>query len=172
MANHGSITAVDETAWKLEQLRHNAQRQGVTIIQVVPANLLELDMNEWGTFDRVLLDAPCSGFGSLRRNPDIKWRRHPKDPYRFSKLQGELLHQAAQFVKPNGVLVYATCTLLREENEAVVERFASQHPDFVLEEAADLLPWNDPAADRGHFLKTWPHHHDMDGFFAARWRRT
>ena len=109
--------------------------------------------------------------GSLRRNPDIKWRRHPKDPYRFSQLQGQLLHQATHFVKHNGVLVYATCTLLREENEAVVERFASQHPHFVLEEVADLLPAHHPPIHDGRYLKTWPHHHDVDGFFAVRWRR-
>jgi len=171
MGNHGNITAMDASAWKLEQLRQNAERQGIEIIQTVAANVLELDLQEWQGFDRVLLDAPCSGFGSLRRNPDIKWRRHPKDPYRFSQQQGELLHQAAHFVKQGGVLVYATCTLLQEENEAVVERFASLHPHFVLEEAADLLPRNDPPAHDGRFLKTWPHRHNMDGFFAARWRR-
>jgi 16S rRNA (cytosine967-C5)-methyltransferase len=171
MQNQGSITAIDASAWKLEQLQQNAKRQGIDIIRTVTANVLELDLEEWQGFDRVLLDAPCSGFGSLRRNPDIKWRRHPKDPYRFSQLQEQLLRQAAHFVKQSGVLVYATCTLLREENEAVVERFASQHPHFVLEEVADLLPAYQPPIHDGRFLKTWPHRHDVDGFFAVRWRR-
>lgn len=171
MGNQGSITAVDESAWKLEQLQLNAARQGIDIVETVPANILELDVELWQRFDRVLLDAPCSGFGTLRRNPDIKWRRHPKDPYRFAQLQGQLLSQAAHFVKQGGVLVYATCTLLREENEGVVEQFAANHPQFSLEEAAGLLPQSEPVTHAGPFLKTWPHRHDMDGFFAVRWRR-
>ncbi len=171
MENRGTITAVDESAWKLEHLEMNAQRQGIEIIQTIAANILEAGLEQEHRFDRVLLDAPCSGFGSLRRNPDIKWRRHPKDPYRFSQLQGQLLHRAAHFVKQDGILVYATCTLLSEENEAVAERFSAQHPEFICEEVANLLPTNQNIARHDPFLKTWPHHHSVDGFFAARWHR-
>jgi 16S rRNA (cytosine967-C5)-methyltransferase len=171
MGNRGSIMAVDRSAWKLEQLQQNAARQGIDIIRTTTADILELDQGSWQEFDRVLLDAPCSGFGTLRRNPDIKWRRHPKDPYRFSRLQGQLLHQAAHFVKHGGVLVYATCTLLEEENDAVVKRFAMQHPDFFVETGEMLPAAAVRSADLGPHLKTWPHCHDTDGFFSVRWRR-
>jgi 16S rRNA (cytosine967-C5)-methyltransferase len=171
MGNRGSIEAVDESAWKLEQLQQNAGRQGIDIIRTKTANILELDEGCWQEFDRVLLDAPCSGFGTLRRNPDIKWRRHPKDPYRFSQLQGQLLHQAVHFVKHGGVLVYATCTLLEEENEAVVKRFSAQNPDFFVETGGALPQNAETYAELGPHLKTWPHRHDTDGFFAVRWRR-
>ncbi|HAA03578.1 MAG TPA: 16S rRNA (cytosine(967)-C(5))-methyltransferase RsmB [Syntrophobacteraceae bacterium] len=172
MENRGSIVAVDSSAWKLEQLKENAQRQGMDIIRVVATNILEWNESTRQEFDRVLLDAPCTGLGTLRRNPDIKWRRHPKDPYRFSQLQGQLLHRAAIFVKHGGVLVYATCTLLREENEAVVEQFTAQHPEFLLEEGGTPPLNKASSAMDGRHLKTWPHRHDTDGFFAVRWRRT
>jgi 16S rRNA (cytosine967-C5)-methyltransferase len=171
MGNTGSITAVDESAWKLEQLQQNAERQGIGIINPVVRNILELSRDQWSAFDRVFVDAPCSGLGTLRRNPDIKWRRHPKDPYRFGQLQGELLQHAAHFVKQGGILVYTTCTLTNEENEAVTARFASSHPDFVVEPAAEVLAEAGCSSAAGRFLQTWPHRHGTDGFFAVRWRR-
>lgn len=172
MDNRGEILAVDDAAWKLEHLRENAARQSVDIISAMPRNVLELEGEEVGRFDRVLLDAPCSGFGALRRKPDIKWRRHPKDPYRFSQMQKRLLHQASTLVKEGGILVYATCTVFREENEGVAEWFTQEHTGFQLENAADLLPETCARLTSDYFLRTWPHRHDVDGFFAARWKRT
>jgi 16S rRNA (cytosine967-C5)-methyltransferase len=171
MGNTGSITAVDASAWKLEQLQHNAERQGIGIIHPVAGNLLELSGDQWPGFDIVFIDAPCSGLGTLRRNPDIKWRRHPKDPHRFGQLQGELLQHAAHFVKRDGILVYTTCTLAHEENEAVTTRFEADHADFVLEPAAEFLADAGCTSAAGRFLQTWPHRHGIDGFFAVRWRR-
>ncbi len=175
MENRGEILAVDEAAWKLEALGENAARQSLTILSTLAKDVLELDPKETGLFDRVLLDAPCTGFGALRRKPDIKWRRHIKDPYRFSQLQKKLLHQASTLVKKGGVLVYATCTIFNEENEGVAEAFGREHDDFQLENAADILSGLRSAGEtgftRGHFVRTWPHRHDVDGFFAARWKR-
>jgi len=171
MSNEGRIVAVDQSAWKLEELRDNAARQGVISIATRTSAAQELSCEELGEFDRVFLDAPCTGFGSLRRNPDIKWRRHRKDFIRFARLQKELLAHAAGFVTGGGVLVYATCTVFKEENEEVAEHFSSSHPDFQLEPAADFLsPDCRPLTD-GPFFRSWPHKHDIDGFFAARWRK-
>ncbi len=172
MGNSGEIVAVDEAAWKLEELKSNAERQSIHIVNVLPGDALELSPDSLGTFDRVLLDAPCTGFGTLRRNPDIRWRRHPKDPYRFSKLQESLLERAAKYVTTGGTLVYVTCTVFREENEAVVQRFMEKHPDYHLEDPRDFLPVSCLQWCEGGFLKSWPHRHGVDGFFGARFRRS
>jgi 16S rRNA (cytosine967-C5)-methyltransferase len=162
---------VDEAAWKLERLQNNAKRQGVAIIHTIVGSVLELHPDQGGKFDRVFIDVPCTGLGTLRRNPDIKWRRHPKDPYRLARVQAELLSHAAGFVKTGGALVYATCTLLREENERVAERFSAAHPHFVLQPPAGFLPGTCGSMADGHYFKSWPHRHGIDGFFAARWQR-
>lgn len=170
MGNEGEILAVDRSAWKLEELKENAERQGIGIIETMAADAVEISPDGIGQFDRVLVDAPCSGFGAIRRKPDIKWARHPKDPHRFARTQKGLLSHAAHFVKPGGVLVYATCTVFREENEEVAEGFAAAHPAWRLERAGNLLPetWADMAA--GPFFRSLPHRHGIDGFFGARWR--
>lgn len=171
MGDEGEILAVDHSDWKLEDLRRNALRQGLSIIRTLAMDVMELDPGKLGQFDRVLLDAPCSGLGVLRRNPDIKWRRHPKDPYRFSRLQGPLLRKAAQLARPGGILVYATCTIFGEENESVARGLIGEQPGLVLEEAAPYLPGSHGEWTEGPYLRTWPHRHDMDGFFAARFRK-
>ena len=116
MKNEGEVLGVDTAAWKLDEARKNAERQAITIFRTLAEDGLAIQPESTGLFDRVLLDAPCTGLGAVRRKPDIKWRRHIKDSYRMSLIQRELLLQAARFVKPGGVLVYATCTVVREEN--------------------------------------------------------
>ncbi|NLI80987.1 MAG: 16S rRNA (cytosine(967)-C(5))-methyltransferase RsmB [Deltaproteobacteria bacterium] len=171
MENRGRIVAVDEAAWKLDELTENAARQGVGIVDVHGGDVLQTHPEDLGFFDHVLLDAPCSGLGTLRRNPDIRWRRHVKDPQRFSRLQQDLIRQAARFVKAKGVLVYATCTIFSEENETVVDRFLQTHPAWELEPAEQVLPEACRSLCQGGFLRTWPHRNDVDGFFGARFRR-
>ncbi len=171
MGNAGEIVAVDQSSWKLRELVQNALRQGLTIITTLTGDARELIPAKLGQFDRVLLDAPCSGFGTLRRKPDIKWRRHPKDPYRFSQQQRELLERASLFVREGGILVYATCTIFSEEDERVAEDFGKAHRDFDLEAAGDSLPATCQDLVSAKYFKTWPHRHGVDGFFAARWRR-
>jgi 16S rRNA (cytosine967-C5)-methyltransferase len=171
MQNEGEIVAVDQSSWKLQELEQNARRQDLGIIKTVASDAMELRPEQLGTFDRVLLDAPCSGFGTLRRKPDIKWRRHLKDPYRFSQLQRQLLEHASLFVRPGGVLVYATCTIFAEEDEEVAGDFCRRHEGWDVESAVDFLPESCRPMVQGSFFKSWPHRHGVDGFFAARWRR-
>lgn len=171
MGNAGEITAVDQSAWKLEQLKENARRQGIGIVTPLAADVLELSPETLGSFDRVLLDAPCSGFGTLRRKPDIKWRRSPKDPYRFGMTQRSLLAHAAKFVKKGGVLVYATCTVFSEEDEQVARHFTENFPEWAVERADGFLPESSRGLTDGPFLRSLPHRHGTDGFFGARWRR-
>jgi 16S rRNA (cytosine967-C5)-methyltransferase len=171
MQNEGEVLSVDKSAWKLEEARKNAERQGITILRTLAEDVLALQPRATGLFDRVLLDAPCTGWGSVRRKPDIKWRRHIKDSYRLSLVQKELLAHASAFLKPGGVLVYATCTVFREENESVAQHLGQSHPELPLEPAAEHLPLLCREMAAGPYYRSWPHKHDVDGFFSARWRR-
>ena len=171
MGNDGEILAVDQSGWKLAELEENAARQGIGIIRTETSDALKLSPESTGEFDRVLLDAPCSGFGALRRNPDIKWRRSIKDPYRFSRIQKELLAHAARFVKKGGSLLYATCTLFRDENENVATEFDTDHPGFEPVPANEFLPEELKGMTSGPYFRSWPHRDGIDGFFAAVWRR-
>ena len=119
-------------------------------------------------FDAVLVDAPCSGLGTLRRHPELRWRRRPEDLPRLAALQASLLAGTAPLVRPGGVLVYAVCTLTHEENTDVVRDFLAAHPRFTLEHAGPYLPA--AVVDGAGFLRTAPHRHGLDGFFAARLR--
>jgi 16S rRNA (cytosine967-C5)-methyltransferase len=115
----------------------------------------------------VLVDAPCSGFGTLRRNPDLKWRHGAEAVRELAAKQGRIIAAAARLVKPGGRLVYATCSILREENDAVVDAFAAAHPQFAALSCSELLAAQRielPGAER---LRLWPHLHGCDGFFAA-----
>jgi len=171
MRDEGEIVAVDRDAWKLEALQENARRQGISCVRTVTADVLSLDPTETGLFDRVLVDAPCTGFGVLRRNPDIKWRRGVRSPYRASLTQKAFLRQAARFVRRGGVLVYATCTVFELENQGVAEAFSKDFPEWKRESALESLPEScRPMAD-GAAVMTWPHRHGTDAFFVAKWRR-
>ncbi len=171
MGDQGEVVAVDNAAWKLEGLEENARRQGLSSIRTRCANALTLDPEEIGVFDAVLVDAPCTGYGVLRRNPDIKWRRTIKSPYRASKTQSAFLRHAARFVRRGGILVYATCTVFEVENEGVADSFSAEHPDWVQEPVASVLPPSCRGMAQGPYLSTWPHRDGIDGFFIARWRR-
>jgi 16S rRNA (cytosine967-C5)-methyltransferase len=172
MRNQGEVLSVDKWAWKLEEGQRNARRQGITIIRPLAEDVLMLQPQSIGIFDRVLLDAPCTGLGTMRRKPDIKWRRHIKDPYRLSLLQKELLSHAAGFLKSGGVLVYATCTVLREECEAVAQHLSESLPELTLQPAEENLPYRCREMTSGPYYRSWPHEHDVDGFFSARFRKS
>jgi len=169
----GRILALDSNGKKLEELRRRARRAGlsnVTARQVRGAELPgEARIGRW---DRVLVDAPCSGLGTLRRNPEARWRLDAKTVDGFPVQQLALMVTYAPLVAPGGRLIYATCTVLRQENEAVVERFLEERPDFVLMPLREI--WGKERAGRlgdGDFLKVYPHRHGTDGFFAAVMRR-
>jgi 16S rRNA (cytosine967-C5)-methyltransferase len=133
-----------------------------------------------GKIDRVLVDAPCSGLGTLRRNPDLKWRQTPQAVEEMTVKQAAILASAARLLKPGGRLVYATCSILRQENEAIAEAFSVAHPDFQSLDAGELLTQlkvPQPASlcsggeNGSRYLRLWPHLHQTDGFFAAIWQK-
>ena len=168
MANTGTVYALDVAAHRLERIGPRLRRAGVDNVQPIAvagaddARLKRLR----GKADRVLVDAPCSGTGTLRRNPDIKWR--PLDLDALTADQRQILGAAAALVRPGGRIVYATCSLLREENEDVVLAFLAEHPRFHIRPVSDILARRQvalPAA--GDCLRLWPHRHGTDGFFAA-----
>jgi 16S rRNA (cytosine967-C5)-methyltransferase len=123
----------------------------------------------------VLVDAPCSGLGTLRRNPDLKWRQKPAGIAEVNATQTAILDSAARLLKSGGRLVYATCSVLPQENEDIANAFSAAHPDFVqlsaLDELTRLKVVNGQSLCSGNFLRLWPHRHGTDGFFAAVWIR-
>jgi 16S rRNA (cytosine967-C5)-methyltransferase len=120
-----------------------------------------------GKLDRVLVDAPCSGFGTLRRNPDLKWRHGPEAVAELAAKQRRILEAAARLLKPGGRLVYATCSILQEENEGVSVHFERAHPEFVARSCAELLAAERIELNSGERLRLFPHLHGTDGFYAA-----
>jgi 16S rRNA (cytosine967-C5)-methyltransferase len=178
MRNTGRLYAFDTSGHRLAALKPRLARSGLS--NVYPAQIAherdERIKRLAGKIDRVLVDAPCSGLGTLRRNPDMKWRQSPQSVQELVAKQTAILNSAARLLKPGGRLVYATCSLLKAENEEVATAFTQAHQDtFVplpaqqaleqahISEAAQLVS--------GDFLRLWPHVHQTDGFFAAIWVR-
>ena len=169
MRNTGSIYAFDVSEKGLFKRGQRLKRSGLSNLR---SQLISSEQDPKlkrlnGKFDRVLVDAPCSGFGTLRRNPDLKWRQSPKDIIELTAKQSAILARAAKLLKAGGRLVYATCSLLQDENEAIAEAFLSTHPDFILVPANEILAQQKIALDTGKYLKLFPHMHKTDGFFAA-----
>lgn len=173
----GRVVALDRHARRLGLIRRNARRLGLEITAITrDATRPFADLAKDGPFDRVLVDAPCSGLGTLRRNPDARWRIGEEDPGRLAEVQRAILQNAASLVRPGGTLVYSTCTLLPEENESVVRGFVTgargAAADFSLADAALLPVAMAPVLDDEGFLRCSPQQHDTDGFFAARLERS
>lgn len=170
MKNEGRIAALDCDADKILQLKQEAARLGVTNIETFRADLTRaLDSVFTEKFNRVLVDAPCSGTGTLRRNPEIKWRLSESDLQILSQTQVDILHHASNAVQKGGLLIYSTCSLLPFENDETLRRFLREHLDFTPEANGGNLPAG--LTDHRGFLRTYPHRHAMDGFFAAVLRR-
>jgi 16S rRNA (cytosine967-C5)-methyltransferase len=174
MQNKGELWAFDVDAKRLGELKQRARRAGVhnVRIQALSAEPSGSDPLERlrGKSDRVLVDAPCSGLGTLRRSPDARYRLKPEDFIRFPALQASILVRFAPLVRPGGRLVYATCSLARQENEAVIEEFLASKAPFRAVSIGPLL--GQPALAQGPFLRLYPHRHGTDGFFAAVLERT
>jgi len=173
MHGTGRIYAMDVSEKRLRELAPRAARAGISNVHPVVLGS-ESDVRAKrlaGKLDRVLVDAPCSGFGTLRRNPDLKWRHDAGAVAELADKQARILNAAAKLLKPGGRLVYATCSLLQEENEAVVDAFAEGHPEFKPLSCAELLKTQRIALDTGERLRLWPHRHGTDGFFAAAYER-
>lgn len=170
MGNRGQIVACDAHEHKRQLIEDQARRLELTCIETRTGDARELpDKFPAGSFDRVLLDAPCSGLGVIRRKPDLKWSKQPDEVAAIAILQAELLESAQQLVAPGGVLVYSTCTLMSEENEDAIERFLADHPDFQLDSMPVALR-HLPGADSGK-VTILPPDYGSDGFFIARLRR-
>ena len=172
MDDRGEVVATDVSAKGLKRLQENATRLRLESIRAFQADLAKpLSRSFSWPFDRILIDAPCSGFGTLRSHPEIKWNRVEADIKRLSVLQEKILVNAASYLKPGGVLVYSTCTLIDDENERVVKTFLQQQKEFVLDDATAYLPQPARSLVRGYYFMALPHKHNTDGFFAARMRK-
>ncbi len=167
MANTGRVYAFDVSAKRLDNLSPRLKRSGLSnigttlITSETDARVKRLN----GKIDRVLVDAPCSGMGTLRRNPDLKFRQSPQSVKELNVKQSAILESASYLLKPGGRLVYSTCSLLVDENEAIVEAFLAKHPEYQLMPIAEALPKID--LGDGNYLHLYPHRHATDGFFAA-----
>jgi 16S rRNA (cytosine967-C5)-methyltransferase len=173
MRGAGRIYAMDTSAKRLAELGPRAARAGISNVHpIVLSSENDLRAKRLaGKLDRVLVDAPCSGFGTLRRNPDLKWRHDERAIGELAAKQSRILAAAARLVKPGGRLLYATCSILAEENEEVVLRFSQANPDFEALSVGDILKQQKIPLEQGEHLHLWPHVHGTDGFFAAAFRR-
>ena len=172
MGNAGKIIAVDISAEKVAVLEKNCRRIGACNVKTEVLDAAKADLSFMKTADAVLIDAPCSGFGTLRRHPDIRWNKTFERVRTLSEIQYNLLKNAARYIKPGGILVYSTCSVEPIENEKVVQRFLADFPMWTIENAKDFLPDVPPSVITPQgFVQTFPHEHGVDGAFAARLRK-
>ena len=169
MNNTGRLYAMDVSEKRLANIKPRIARAGVG--NITPQRLdheRDLRLKKlWNKADRVLVDAPCSGLGTLRRNPDLKYRQSNDSIDELVTLQTRILDSAAHLVKRGGYLVYATCSILAEENQNQIQNFLANHAEFSLVNCGDLLKSNKIELDTGEFLQLNPATHHTDGFFAA-----
>ena len=163
MTNQGEVMAIDRYEHKLNMIHQSCDRLGITIVRPIVGDATEMSIPPAG---KVLLDAPCSGLGAIRKKPDIKWKREPEDILRLAKIQETLLESAARAVGPGGVLVYSTCTTEPEENETMIRAFLLRHPEFSLDDPLKFV--NRSVVSPDGFVITLPHVHHLDGSFAVR----
>ncbi|HEY0200417.1 MAG TPA: RsmB/NOP family class I SAM-dependent RNA methyltransferase [Burkholderiaceae bacterium] len=183
MRSTGRLYAFDTSAHRLDALKPRLARSGLSNVHpaVIAHERDERIKRLAGKIDRVLVDAPCSGLGTLRRNPDLKWRQSPEAVQELAAKQTAILDSAARLLKPGGRLVYATCSILPQENEAIAAAFTQSHAaDFEPLEVAQVLAQLKVSGPDtlcagpvtgGEYLRMWPHRHGTDGFFAAVWAR-
>lgn len=169
----GRVTALDSDEARLEKLGENARRLGVKKIKTVIADAMKPMQGILKTeFDRILVDAPCSGLGTISRHPDIKWNKTETDIKRMARIQKKLLDNSAMVLKKGGILLYAVCTFTREENKTVVDNFLRSSKDMVLIDLNDHAPeWAKDLIDNNGFFRSYPNEHNMDGFFAALFKK-
>ena len=182
MRSTGRLYAFDTSAHRLAAFKPRQARSGLSNVHPV-AIAHERDeriKRLAGKIDRVLVDAPCSGLGTLRRNPDLKWRQDMRSVEEMALKQSSILQNAARLLKPGGRLVYATCSLLLQENESIAELFSAQNSEFVPLDAGEIMTNLKVTATKSlcsggpnglKYLRLWPHLHNTDGFFAAIWQR-
>ena len=168
MKNRGRVIAMDYDKKKLIELAKDMKRLGISIVETILHDLTTvLDIKKYGSFDRILLDAPCSGLGVLRRNPDSKWSLSKKNLMRYQKRQLNFLENISKLLKPSGTIVYAVCSNEPEENEDVIDVFLKKHLEFIVKEPQGLSTSALKLVNNKGFLKTTPITCNMDGFFSV-----
>lgn len=167
MSNTGEVVSLDKFESRVKMMQANLDRLGVSIVKFVTTDALEYEDD---LFDRVLVDAPCSGLGTLSKKPDIKWKRDLLDIKKLNPIQEDLLNKAAEMVKVGGAVVYSTCTIEPEENYEVVKKFLSEHENFRLDDASAYV--DKTIVDGNGCIQSLPHRDKMDGAFSARLVRT
>lgn len=163
VGDEGHVRAIDKFEARIGMMNNSIERMGYKNITTEISDIRKFNSEE--TYDLVIVDAPCSGLGTLSKKPDIKWTTEKEDLRRMKRLQIELLQEASKFVKDGGVLVYSTCTIEPEENDMVIEKFLSNNSNFEIDPAQNYL--SEELCDN-NFLKTLPQKHGMDGAFGAR----
>ncbi|MYM38527.1 RsmB/NOP family class I SAM-dependent RNA methyltransferase [Duganella qianjiadongensis] len=173
MRNTGRLYAFDVSEKRLSKLKPRLARSGLSNVHpVLIAHERDAKIKRLaGKIDRVLVDAPCSGLGTLRRNPDVKWRQQAGAIAELQQKQAAILDGAARLLKGGGRLVYATCSFLDDENDFIAQQFIATHPDFELVPMSKVLAEQKIALEMGDYLKLLPHKHETDGFFAAVFER-
>lgn len=171
MNDEGEIYAHDLHEHKLALIESNAERLGIQSIRTKSGDSRELE-SVYGSasFDRILVDAPCSGLGVIRRKPEIKYNKTAHDVKSLTEIQEQLLDTAYRLIKDDGIIVYSTCTIEHDENEGMVRRFLEKHPDMAMSPLADLID-NDSLAIKDDMLQVLPQHYGSDGFFVAAFRK-
>lgn len=169
MQDKGCVIALDKTASRLRKIHQNCDRLGLTSVQVKEGDVRLV--KDWANMcDRVLVDAPCSGLGTLHRHADARWRQTPESVNQLAELQLDILTAASTWVKPHGKLVYSTCTIHPLENEEVIKNFLAQNPTWQIDPLDPASPLADLATPDG-WIQVLPHHHNMDGFFMVRLKK-
>jgi 16S rRNA (cytosine967-C5)-methyltransferase len=174
MEGRGEVLAVERDPRRARMLAQNAERLGAASVRVEVADAA-IPRERPADFDRVLVDPPCTGLGTLQAHPDLRWRVEPSDPERLAGLQHAILAAGAQALRPGGVLVYSTCTISATENERLIAAFLDSQPGFALDDLRAELPSYGAAAATGtgaRCVLTLPHRDHTAGFFIARLRRT
>ena len=169
MNNRGRIICRDIFQHKLKLIEENARRLKIDIIDVESYDALKLDERLVGKVDYVLLDAPCSGLGLIRRKPEIKWNRTLEDIKDLSKLQYDIINVVKSYVKAGGVLLYSTCTIERKENIDLINRFLRENPEFKLLDISDMIKGKENLNTLNEgYIQLYPHIHGTDGFFIVK----
>lgn len=174
MSNGGKIIAVEKYLSRLEVMKRNVERLGVKNIVLIHDDICEPKTKELkealiGKADKILVDAPCSGLGVLSKKPDIKWKRELEDIFKLQKLQLEILEKSLKYLKPEGAIIYSTCTTETEENMDVINLFLNAHPEFYIADARKFV--DDRVVNRDGCIELLPHVHKIDGAFSARLER-
>ena len=172
MENKGTILSGDVSINKLKLVDENAKRLGINIIRTINSDASKTKSEYLGKADRLLIDAPCSGFGLMRKKPEIRWNRALDDIQEIEALQEAILNASSKYLKIGGIMVYSTCTVLREENLDMVHRFLNNNRNFIMEDITDLIPDKLRKENcRNGYLELYPNVHGIDGFFISRLKR-